>query len=190
MKLRWIITAIVTIITLAGAYLSYSHRNDLSDARAKLEAVQTRADAEARLNAMVQKYADQKRAEADSAEAEAAEAVLRAQRAEAKLSIAHRVRDSLTYAIDAKDAYKSAYTDEKRAAVALRHRGDSLSVVNDRLAGIVRDYGDASADILDATDESFFERLVPDIRPGVAVGINPTNLRPAAVVGVTASWEF
>lgn len=190
MSFRSIITAVLVLASLVGAWFSYSRHNSLIEARAKLETVRDRADAQERLNAMVQKYANQKRAEADTAEAEAAEAVLDAQRAEAKLTVARRVRDSLSLAIAAKDGWHAAYDDEKRAAVALRERGDSLAVANEALSQIVRDYGDASADILDATDESFFERLVPDIRPGAAVGIDPFTRRPGAVVGVTVSWDF
>lgn len=187
--LRWI-AGLLAVIVLAGAYFSFTQYTDLADARGALQATQTRAEARLRVNDMVREYAAQQEATADSAEAEAKEADARALRAEGRLAAATTTRDSLDAALVAKDAYRDAFHSQVVAAGALRARGDSLQAANDDLAGIVRDYGDASQGILDATKPSFLKSLLPDVGFGATVGIDPTTLKPAKAVGVNVHWSF
>ena len=100
------------------------------------------------------------------------------------------MRDSLPAAIESRDAWREAFDNEARAAVALRARGDSLQSANDDLAAVVRNYGNASEKILGASKPSFISRLVPEVGVGAAVGIDPTTLKPSKTVGVTLTWSL
>ena len=187
--LRWIAAALVAIV-LAGSYFSFTQHNDLLAARAAVQAAQTRGAAQLRVNELVLKYAAQQEAVADSAEAVVDTVIVRARVADVKLAAAPSVRDSLTAAVAGRDAYRSAFHTQMAASAALRSRGDSLARANRDLTDVVRDYGDASQAILDATKPSFLARLVPDVGVGAAVGIDPFTRKPSTAVGVTLSWSL
>jgi hypothetical protein len=176
MKLRHILTIILAVVSLAGAWFSYSRHNSLLEARAKLEAVQEQAQLQLERSEILRQFADAQEAAADSA-------VARAEAAERKLATAPTVRDSLASALDARDGYKVAYQSEKQAAAALRTSHDDLTE-------IVRRYGDASTAVIDASRPSFLDRVLPNVGAGAAVGVNPFTGGPSATVGVTLSWDF
>jgi hypothetical protein len=187
--LRWI-TAALVIAILAGAYFSYQQNNQLAESRANLKAAVTRAEkAQYRVEHLT-RYATEQKALADSAQAKARRSVVRATDAERRLAAATTAQDSLPAAVEAKDEYKSAWESQVAASASLRARGDSLQTAVNELGQVVRDYGDASKSILQATKPSFIERLLPNVGAGAAVGADPFTYRPSTTVGVTLSWDF
>ncbi len=178
------------VLVLGAIRFVASHFTDLADARADLKAVQADAEAQITINKEITDYAERLVRTADSAEQVAERAELRAERAEGRLEAAKTAADSLPPAIAAKDAWHDAYTSELAAAGALRARGDTLEAANKHLAILVRDYGDASKGILDATRPSFLKSLLPNVGVGAAVGINPLTRKPASVIGLTLSWDL
>jgi hypothetical protein len=187
--LRWI-AGLLAVLVLLGAYISFTRHNDLLAARAQLEEVQTRAEAQLRVNDMVRKYAAEQKARADSAEAVARRSVVVAERADRELAVAPTARDSLTAAIAGRDAYRSAFHAQVAASAALRARGDSLQAANADLARVVRDYGNASDAVLAASKPSFLQRLIPDVGAGCTAGYDPIRHQVGTVCGPSLHWSF
>jgi hypothetical protein len=195
---RLIVSAVALLATIISIFLAranFQYAGKLAEARAVVQDKVKIAKAASAATELALFQASESEARADAAEKAAAEqaANARALRAQRKAPPAGSAVDSIAFIIASAQAetesWKSAYELQLEATAQLRA---ALKSVKPALEGEHKasiELQGASTKMADASKQSFWNRLVPDVGVGVAAGITPQG-KPDVVAGVTLAWPL
>lgn len=192
MRFKSIVSAVAVLAVLAAGFLAYSnwqYSGRLAEQRALVksyaaEAKQANADA-----ARAEIAAQESHAVAVKQTEVAAKHAARAQAAEAKLAASSTPHDSLTAALNAADSWHRAYKSQLEATARLQQSYDQLHDGLEKVSDASAKLQGASTNLVNASGESFWKRLVPHASLNVTAGVNPQG-KPDVVAGIGLGWNL
>lgn len=188
------VVALLLALSVAGLVVNKLWHNSLAAEAEKTKVAIEKAEAFERIGQMAAKHAQKEREEAQAhirraAQREAAAAAA-IERADSLLAWApDTCRPYIQAERDARTELQKALDEQKRATARLLGAATADSTAHAALLEGIGTATDAAQDLVDATEVSFFKRILPNVFVGVTAGITPQG-EFEVVAGLGAGWEF